>query len=109
MVQPKSPPISFRPSAELLAEIDAIAERRKLKRHATILRLLAEGIAADRGLTPELLASVAASMARAPDRVPRTGTGIATVARGLKPAVSVSAPLLERRAFNPQPKPGKKP
>jgi hypothetical protein len=44
MVQPKSPPISIRPSEALLAEIDALAERRGMKRHAAILHLLGLGL-----------------------------------------------------------------
>lgn len=44
MVQPKTPPISIRPSAALLAEIKAWATDHGLNQHAAILALLALGV-----------------------------------------------------------------
>lgn len=43
MVQPKDPPLSFRPGKERLARIEAFAAERKLSRHLAILVLLDEG------------------------------------------------------------------
>ena len=44
MVQPKSPPTSFRPGEERLAKIDAFAAARSLTRHAAILALIDAGL-----------------------------------------------------------------
>lgn len=44
MAQPKTPPISIRPSAALLAEVDAWARARGLKRHAALLALIDFGL-----------------------------------------------------------------
>ncbi|MGA0604880.1 hypothetical protein ACO2Q0_02680 [Phenylobacterium sp. VNQ135] len=44
MAQPKTPPISIRPSAALLAEVDEWAKARGLKRHAALLALIDFGL-----------------------------------------------------------------
>lgn len=40
MAQPKTPPLSIRPGADLLAKIDTYAEERGLSRHAAVLAML---------------------------------------------------------------------
>lgn len=47
MVQPKKPPVSFRPGDERLARIDAFAEKHKLSRHLAILVLIDRGLGQD--------------------------------------------------------------
>lgn len=93
MVQPKTPPLSIRVPPTLLAAIDAMAERRGIKRHAAILLALVQGEAADRGLTPQLLAETAKALASIPSRKPKTGVEVMTRARGV--------------TFKPHPKPTK--
>lgn len=44
MAQPKTPPVSIRPSAALLAEVDEWAKARGLKRHAALLALIDFGL-----------------------------------------------------------------
>lgn len=44
MVQPKAPPISFRPPADLLAEVEAWGAARGLTRHAAFLELMRRGL-----------------------------------------------------------------
>lgn len=47
MVQPKKPPVSFRPGDERQARIDAYAEKHKLSRHLAILTLIDAGLRSD--------------------------------------------------------------
>ncbi len=44
MVQPKTSPLSIRPSPALLALIEEYAQRLKLTRHAAVLSLIEEGL-----------------------------------------------------------------
>lgn len=80
MAQPKTPPLSIRVAPELLAAIDAMAERRQISRHAAVLRALVLGEAADRGITPASIAEMAKAVASFPPAV-APSTGVEMMAR----------------------------
>lgn len=91
MVQPKQPPISFRPPPALLAQIDTIATERGIKRHAAILWLLAQGITHERGMTPEVVRGIAEALAKVPASKAETMTEVVAVERGEAPGAGSAA------------------
>lgn len=114
MSQPKTPPVSFRPPPEMLADIDVVAADREMTRHAAILWLLGRALAGERGLSG--LAS------REQEREAPGPAPVAPMAKldrlreivRAKPAgrfmgtTALGEELPPPKPFNPQPKKGKK-
>ena len=113
MVQPKDPPLSVRLGAERLARIEGYAKEHALSRHLAILLMLDEGYAALRdkrvaGLVAEAMADAKSSKTVSEAASKGAARASRDYAKFVEEARKLSVPVMTRKTFNPQPKPGKK-
>lgn len=78
MVQPKSPPLSIRLPAQVLAAVDRVAAASGLKRHAVIVALISEGVVCAERAAPLNGPSLIAGDVIERGPVVEHGNGIAT-------------------------------